>query len=515
MIQLLFDTLIFDNRNLKHALTRILSVLIFQNAVAQNINPGTDAVFRPNEVAKIILTLAPTDKAALLDPANENSSTYYAATFRMINSQYDITLDYSVGVRLRGNTSRYHSKKSFKIDFREFGGTKFFDYKKFNLKPNVNDPSAIREPLTLQFYRNMNVPAARTHPLELYMNDEYMGFYTHVENIDDEFLDKRFGHEDGYLYKCSWGSTLEDNGQVENTTQYESEINQPTDNRAQLKNFVFVLNKSYSTTADFQAAIESVFDVDRYLRQLAVEAMLGHWDGYSYNKNNFYIYYNAQTQLIEFIPYDGDNTWGIDWVNRDWATRDLNNWAKTDEPRPLTKKLLQVPAYKEKYSAYLRALATSYFNENYLMPILNEYKNMVSASVNNDTYFDDAFGFTYTTFLNSFTSNIPNSHVDYGIKEYLDMRLAYAINQIPGLITAVEEGTPSGFIYPNPSALPMFKYSSTYISSTPLVYSITGVLQKITFSNQETEIQISLPTEASRGIYLVHINGEIIRWLYK
>jgi spore coat protein H len=63
-------------------------------------------------------------------------------------------------------------------------------------------PTMIRELLTLKYYREMNVPAARTHHVRLYMNDEYMGIYLNVEQIDDEFLNQRHGHEEGFLYKC-------------------------------------------------------------------------------------------------------------------------------------------------------------------------------------------------------------------------------------------------------------------------------------------------------------------------
>ena len=289
------------NNRLIFSLLFLLSFSVY----AQPGDPGDDPlggdpvgtgefIFRPDELSTIRLTLSPEDKAFLLDPDNAESEVYLPAVFEMSNSQMDTMLSFMVGVRLRGNTSRYHNKKPFKIDFREFGGDKFFGYKKFNLKSNVNDPSQVREPLTLLYYREMGVPAARTHPLRLYMNDEYMGVYSNVEQIDDEFLDLRYGHEDGFLYKCSYGANLLDNGQVFNSGLYESEINTELDNRVELDHFVDILNNTASS--NLPTEIEKVFEVDRYLRQLAVEAMLGHWDGYSYNQNNYYLFYNGQSQ---------------------------------------------------------------------------------------------------------------------------------------------------------------------------------------------------------------------------
>jgi spore coat protein H len=487
--------------------------LLFSYAVlGQNINPGEDNIFITNEVAIIKLTLSNADKTFLLDDANVESEIYLPAQFYMLNSKMDTLLTNQVGIRLRGNTSRYQQKKGFKIDFREFGGGKFFGYKKFNLKPNVNDPTIVREPITLLVYREMGIPAARSHPVQVYMNNEYMGIYMNIEQIDDEFIETRFGHNGGYLYKCSYGANLLDNGQIFNTYMFESEINKSSDTRAQLNTFVKVLNNT--PDANFQTEIEKVFNVDGYLKQLAVEALLGHWDGYSYNKNNFYLYYNSQTSLVEFIPYDADNTWGIDWVDRDWATRNLNSWYKGDDPRPLTKRILNVPSFKDKYIQNLKHLVKNYFNEEYIHPILDAYKQLLEDAVENDTYFPLAWGFTYSIYQNSFTSSVPNTHVEYGLKEYLAARTLSASEQIPNLITATDDHVSTHVIYPNPSTTESFYYTTT--STSPIqfsAYTSTGkqIEVRVEKSNEDTYL-ISLPPQSPSGFYLIRANQHTIRW---
>lgn len=498
----------------------ILSLFSFSLS-AQPGNPGDpvaeeEYIFRPNELSIIRLTLSPEDKAFLLDPDNVESEIYLEAIFQMTNSKMDTVLEASVGVRLRGNTSRYHNKKPFKIDFREFGGGKFFNLKKFNLKPNTNDPSQVREPLTLQYYREMNVPAARTHPLRLYMNDEYMGVYSNTEQIDDEFLDLRYGHEDGFLYKCSYGANLVDDGQVFNTTIYESELNEEDDTRIELDHFVDVLNNT--SDINFSTEIENVFEVDGYLSQLAVEAVVGHWDGYSYNQNNYYLFFNGQTQKFEFFPYDADNTWGIDWVGRDWGTRDLNDWAKIDQPRPLTKRILAVPAYREKYEDYIALLLELHFNEDYLNPILEKYQTILDVAVSEDTYFDDSFGFTYSDFINSFSEGMDN-HVKYGIKEYLEVRTQSALEQLPGLITNIDHNQTESteFIYPNPSDSPkVYIYTETGAVTNPIVYSSTGVEVPVKSTPIDSKhAELIFPDHTPFGLYLIRVNGSMYRWIYQ
>lgn len=500
-------------RKMRSLCASVLLLLAF-GAAAQNPNPGVDDIFRPDELAVVYLTMAPADLAFLQDPANAESDEYKRATFRMVNSLMDTTLAKDVGVRLRGNTSRYAEKKSFKIDFREFGGKKFFEYKKFNFKANVNDPSLIREALTLATYREMEIPAARTHHLRLYINGDYMGVYLNVEQVDDVFLNMRYGHEEGFLYKCSYGANLQSSSQVFDEARFESEINTSSDTRAELSLFVQKLNNI--ATSAFPEEFEKIFHVDRYLRQLAVESLLGHWDGYSYNQNNFYLFYNGETQKVEYIPYDADNTWGIDWVGQDWAVRDLNNWSYPGQPRPLTKRILAIPAYRAQYELYLKQLMETSFNEATALPQFAAYQSMLDVAVMNDPYFSLMFGFTYNDFTYSFNLKMSN-HVKYGLKQYLDVRSEYAKTQVPRIVTASEEAVIADVVYPNPSSGPVMYFRTNMPSrQPPAVYSTTG--QQLNINVREVDdhqIEITLPQESPRGLYLLKVNEKVFKWVYR
>ncbi len=425
----------------------LLTLFFLTDAFAQDFNSGADEVFRENEVTEIRVTLSAQDKAFLLANENAYSETYVPANVSFSNSELDDATINNVGIRLRGNTARSHPKKSFKIDFKEFGGERWESYKKINLKPNVNDPSLIRELLTMHYYRLMDVPAPRIAPATLYFNNEYMGVYLMVEQIDDEFVDKRFGKEVGWLYKCAFSATLEDNGQVFDTNLYESKMNESTDTRAELDHFVEVLNNT--SDDQFAAEISEIFAVDRYLRQLAVEAITGHWDGYSYLNNNYYLYWDEDAGQMEFIVYDTDNTWGIDWVDRDWATRDLNHFHRNGHPRPLTSRILDVPEWKSWYYAYLNVLFEEYFNADYLFPLLNTLENVLDSHVESDVRFDDSFGFSYEDFKGAFDYET-NGHVDYGIRGFMETRRSTGIESIPNIVLSADE-IDEVKLYPNPT----------------------------------------------------------------
>lgn len=487
--------------------------LLLVGGYAQVANPGVDKIFRPEEVAWIFLTMDPADKAFLQDPANALSEEYKPAVIRFKNSQMDTTLTTPIGVRLRGNTSRYAEKKSLKLDFRQYGGKKFFEYKKFNLKANVNDPSVVREALTLQQYRELGVPAARTHHTKLYINEEYMGIYLNIEQVDDVFLTMRFGQSTGYMYKCNWGANLSSTSQVFDVALFESEINKSTDTRAEMSHFVQVLNET--SDANFVTEIEKVFEVDSYLRELAVEALVGHWDGYSFNQNNFYLYYNGQTGKVQFLPYDVDNTWGIDWIGQDWGKYNLNSWVMPGQPRPLTNRILAVPAYRQLYKAYLKELFETTFNHSFVDPQLAAFQTLLQFPVYQDTYFIRAFGFTYNDFINSFTTNM-NNHVKYGIKPYLDERTRSASEQMPEVVTATEEKSARNNVYPNPSTSPYFYYTTSGDPSTIVIYNSGGkrcVADVQPFGRDTYEVR--LPADAAPGLYLIRSSQGTMRWIYQ
>lgn len=491
----------------------IFILLLFLNPVvyAQNINPGPGKIYKEDEVAIIRITMDPADKAFMLDDANMWSDVYLPANLSFKNSAIDTTLAFQVGIRLRGNTSRSKPKKSFKIKFKEFGGQKFFDLKKFNLKAEVNDPSLVREMLTLRAFRNMNVPAARTHHAEVYINGEYMGVYLNVEQIDDEFVQARFVYDAGNIYKCYWGANLLNDGQIYDEGIYELETNKLANDRSVLANFVKVLNTTPSSS--FEEELEKVFDVDRFIRYLAVEVLTGHWDAYSYNKNNFYLYENDTTGLVEFIAYDTDNTFGLDWVNRDWGTRNVLDWPNHGDARPLTTKILSRPRYLERYKIYLDQMLKGDFSVSYYDTNFTTLENMLADAVSRDTYYPLSFEYTNSDFPASFDMSVVG-HDDYGLRPFVQTRTTSARDQI-GVILGLEElGTQQISIYPNPvSGGSMWLQTERPVKEVKIT-SLTSRQQDFNLVEEHSG-SYQLHFQLQPGVYVVMVDGTVTKFLVR
>lgn len=407
-----------------------LAVLLSSlSLTAQQSFPAKGEVFRDDVLPSVFITLNADSLDALLDPSNIYSDYHYQATFVFDNGTVRDTLTH-VGFRLRGNTSRKASKKSFKVSFNEYmDGQDYYGLEKMNLNGEHNDPSISRSKLCFDLLRYMEVPASRANHVRLYINGNYFGLYANVEHIDEEFTQSRFGSK-GNLYKCFYGANLAYRGAAAGNyklSYYELKKPFGSTDYQDLATFIDVLNN----TADnkFGCALENVFNVNSYLKCVAMDVLTGNWDGPNYNMNNFYLYHNPRTNLFEYIPYDLDNTLGIDFVGRDWSDRDVYTWSKGNTGRPLFDKIIARPRYRAKFTAILRNTMDEYFNPATMNPKIDSLRGLIKDAALEDEYRTYDYGYTDLDFNNAF-SFFSRDHVDYGIKDYIAKRVTACYNQL-------------------------------------------------------------------------------------
>jgi spore coat protein CotH len=71
-----------------------------------------------------------------------------------------------------------------------------------------------------------------------------------------------------------------------------------------------VLTNPALTDAQRRTQIEALVDLNAYLTFWAGEGLIGHWDGYADDQNNFYFYVLPTDGKIHFIPWGADDTFG-------------------------------------------------------------------------------------------------------------------------------------------------------------------------------------------------------------
>lgn len=416
---------------------------------AQPQFPDELPVYNSDVVAKIYITIDPDSLLQILDDIKSDHE--FPANFVFDNGFITESVD-TIGFRLRGNTSRYSAKKSFKVSFNTFfPGRKFYGLEKLNLNGEHNDPSIIRSKLSWDIMRRNNVPAPRSSYTELYINNQYYGLYINVEHIDENFVKSRFGANDGNLYKCLWPADMNYISDNPNAYKffagdrraYDLKTNVQQDDYSDLANLISVLN----LTPDNQLVneLEKVFNVNDYLRAIAVEVLVGHWDNLWFNKNNFYLYKNTTSGKFEYIPFDLDNTFGIWWdgisPGIDWGDRSIYDWGHPSESRPMADRILSIDLYKDRFTFYMQQLLAQTFNPGYMEPRIDIIHDMITPAAEADLYRTLDYGYTVDDFHNSYTQAL-GAHVTYGLKPFIQSRNSSAISQmdiepIPPIISYV------------------------------------------------------------------------------
>lgn len=212
----------------------------------------------------------------------------------------------SVGVRFKGFTSyQTDTKKPIKLDFNEFVPGKRYDgLRKLNLNNSTGDPGMQRDFICYELMRNMGVKAPRVSFSRVYFNDVYWGVYQNVEQVDKEFLQNNFTNDDGNLFKNKGWSHFEWNGPNHQSYHPPFEIKTNTDNPdwSGFVNLMDVLNNL--PEEDYEKELEKIFNVDLFLKTLAVDVATNNWDSYLEHGRNWYIYEDLKTDLFHWIPWD-------------------------------------------------------------------------------------------------------------------------------------------------------------------------------------------------------------------
>jgi hypothetical protein len=443
-IQRINDLLLSSDAGRK---ARILTLWVFllvlpPNRVEAQIGASDDFVFDDSAVPHVTITLDQAHLDDLFAPGNQYSDEERPATFAFIRGLDTMRVD-SIGFRFRGNTSRDSQKKSFKVSFNTFRrGQKFLGLEKLNINGEHNDPSIMRSKIGWDLFRSMGIPASRSNHVRLYVNDEYYGLYVNVEHVDEQFLQRHFENDQGNLYKCLWPADMTWLGPDGSAYRPLGDDRRPYDLKLKdsdlegyddLAHFIDVVNNT--GPADFREALEGAFNVNGFLRVLAVTTITGSWDSYWFLKNHYYLYAHPETGLFEFIPYDFDNIMGIWWEGiypgLDWGTRDVYEWGHPDaaEARPLVDRILAVPEYRDRYTLYLRMLLAGPFEESVLQSRIMSLRSLVESAAVDDTYRTRDYGYTIQDFYDSYTTSL-DGHVTQGLLPFVAERIRSASSQL-------------------------------------------------------------------------------------
>jgi len=200
-----------------------------------------------------------------------------------------VTLE-NVGVRAKGFFGSVNPvRRSLKIKFDEFvEGQTLGEIKRMTLNNNNQDFSRMRTCLAMRMFQKAGLPAPDCSFARVTVNGKYLGVYSSLESIKKPFLRKHFADDEGNLYEAQLGDFL-----PELINSFERKTNEATaDDRSDLEAVMMALE---ADDADLLSELGAIVDLDAFFSFWAMEILLSHWDGYTGNMNNYYIYNDPTT----------------------------------------------------------------------------------------------------------------------------------------------------------------------------------------------------------------------------
>lgn len=323
-----------------------------------------EVLFSDDKIHEINIEISASDWEQIL--ASPEDETYYSANITVDGNTVN-----DVGFRTKGNSSlksvagSESDRYSFRIKLDKYvDNQNILGLDEFVLNNMFSDASYMREYLSYKLMgeEGLNVPLSNY--IQVKINGELYGLYLMVEAIDDSYLTRLFGNNEGNLYKQESGSSLlfEENGAYKSSEQKNGKDESKTD----LSTFIKILNEMPKGE---KGDIESVLDVESALKYIAANTVLENYDSYNGTFAQNYYLYNKDGKFV-ILPWDFNMSFG-GFQGGGQSTIDIDEpiSGTSMEKVPMIANLLSVPEYKVRYYEIIKEY----------MALLDGFENQVTA----------------------------------------------------------------------------------------------------------------------------------------
>ena len=262
-----------------------------------------------------------------------------------------------VGIRKKAfNGSKNPTRPSLKIKLNHVDKKGQIDgLTNLTFNNNQQDVSLISQFMGYGLFNAADSPAPRCAYAKLTVNGQNLGLYSHVERIHRPLLQRAFGNQDGVLYEGTLVDFL-----IDWEGSFEHKFGNDKLGRKKIKELIKVLNEE---NEDIEQAIGRLVDLDSFYTFWVMEGLLSFWDGYSGNRNNFFIYLNLETNKFHFIPWGADSLFERFSPIKD----DSKDPASVKKQGLITHRLYQLESGRQRYEQVLRNILEHHWDEKALL----------------------------------------------------------------------------------------------------------------------------------------------------
>lgn len=234
------------------------------------------------------------------------------------------------------------------------------------LNNNKQDNSLLSQLLAYDLFNAVGVHAPRCNFVRLSVNGVDLGLYCNVETIGKPFLQRRFGNQDGFLLE----GTLAD---FYPKSLNRLELKGPAE--AKIPEKIELLAKllaSDDQSVDLEQ-LEKLIDLDNFLRFWVVESIIGFWDGYCNNQNNFWVYENSANGKLYFMPWGADGA----FMGGGFPGMPAQGPASVYAESMLANRLFNHPSVNQKYVETMRWVLADVWKEDDLVEKIDRMEKLL------------------------------------------------------------------------------------------------------------------------------------------
>jgi len=171
-----------------------------------------------------------------------------------------------------------------------------------------------------------------------------------VEVVDDTVIAEQFEDDSGNVYKPSGQGASFAQGTFDQAS-FDKETNQEAADWRDIRALFDALHADTRTSdpVTWRENLTAVFDVEGFLKWLAVNTVIQNWDTYGQMAHNYYLYNDPATGQLTWIPWDNNEAL-YEGKMRGAATLDLS---EVTDAWPLIRYLMDDETY---YAMYVTAV---------------------------------------------------------------------------------------------------------------------------------------------------------------
>ena len=243
-----------------------------------------------------------------------------------------------VAVKLKGSAGSFQNadaRPGLSISMNKYQKAERWNgFLKWHLNNGVQDNSFLNEQISCEMARKAGVPASRCAHALLKWQGRDLGLYVFKEAFDRDFLAKFFKNTEGDLYDGGFVADVHVDMEKDQGDRLR---------RDNIKELVAACQEGDPKKR--WERLEKIVDIDEFLSFIAIEAIVCHWDGYNFNRNNYRVYFDADSGKAVFFLHGTDQTFG-----------DANFPITRDSGAMVGQAILSNPEWKKGYREHVQKI---------------------------------------------------------------------------------------------------------------------------------------------------------------